>query len=421
MATNQLKRYFLNKMIDFDDAQLSKYQMTKDVLKKKVLEIINRIFDRQRTSVHECDGGLYVGITGVAYMCYYVGLREAFDSYRFDWLEKAEDYLNKVIAYIEHPRYRGEISLKSSFLLGNAGIYSTSALVMNELGEKERYDTYINNFARLACVMLPINLLKNGSDEFFVGRAGYICGALNLNRHLKKEIIPLEHLHELCKSIVHSGRRYAQEHQSPTPLMYAYYDTEYIGAAHGISAILQMLIATPNFLDNHPDMEEDIKATVDYLVSLKLPSGNYPCAMDEVDSPRPEQEELVHWCHGAAGIVYLLARAFLRWHEEKYLQACLDCGELLWSRGLLRRGPGICHGVAGSGYVFLMLYRLTHHTKYLLRAHAFASFLFTEEFKRARTPDSPYSLFEGLSGTACFLADLMYPEKAAFPFFNVFD
>lgn len=82
--------------------------------------------------------------------------------------------------------------------------------------------------------------------------------------------------------------------------------------------------------------------------------------------------------------------------------------------------PGICHGVAGSGYVFLTLYRLTKDPLHLYRALQFSSFLYAKEFQQARIPDSPYSLFEGLAGTVCFLADLMYPENAVFPLFNIF-
>jgi hypothetical protein len=48
-------------------------------------------------------------------------------------------------------------------------------------------------------------------------------------------------------------------------------------------------------------------------------------------------------------------------------------------------------------------------------------FLTDERFIReARTPDRPYSLYEGLAGTVCFLTDLLQPEKASFPFMDVF-
>lgn len=45
----------------------------------------------------------------------------------------------------------------------------------------------------------------------------------------------------------------------------------------------------------------------------------------------------------------------------------------------------------------------------------------TEEFKgNSRVPDAPYSLYEGIAGTACFLADLVNPAEAMFPFMEVF-
>lgn len=75
----------------------------------------------------------------------------------------------------------------------------------------------------------------------------------------------------------------------------------------------------------------------------------------------------------------------------------------------------------GSGYVFLLLYRLTKEDEYLYRAQKFSEFMQTKEFQTgARTPDSPYSLYEGLAGTVCFYADLLNPSLAAFPFFEVF-
>lgn len=36
-----------------------------------------------------------------------------------------------------------------------------------------------------------------------------------------------------------------------------------------------------------------------------------------------------------------------------------------------------------------------------------------------RTPDTPFSLFEGMAGTIYFLADLLVPTKARFPAFEL--
>lgn len=264
----------------------------------------------------------------------------------------------------------------------------------------------------------PLNFFRPGSDELFVGRAGYLCGSLLLNKMLGRTVVPLDITRPLFDAIIESGQHYAQRHQSQSPLMYSYYRTEYLGAGHGLSSILQILLSFPEHFANRKDVEVLIRQAVDYVISCEMPNGNYPPVPGEV---RDQANDLVHWCHGAPGVVYLLAKAYLTWMDDKYLQAAKKCAELTWQRGLLRKGPGICHGIAGSGYVFLLLYRLTKEDLYLYRAQKFAEFMQTEEFqKEARTPDSPFSLYEGLSGTVCFYADLLKPSVAAFPFFDVF-
>ena len=47
-----------------------------------------------------------------------------------------------------------------------------------------------------------------------------------------------------------------------------------------------------------------IRATVDYLLSLQLPSGNFPSSLESVSKDR-----LVQWCHGAPGFVHVFALA----------------------------------------------------------------------------------------------------------------
>jgi hypothetical protein len=63
-----------------------------------------------------------------------------------------------------------------------------------------------------------------------------------------------------------------------------------------------MLLSFPAYLQAHPRVEQDVKASTDYLLSLQTKSGNFPCATDELGvRARPESDELVHWCHGAPG------------------------------------------------------------------------------------------------------------------------
>lgn len=184
-----------------------------------------------------------------------------------------------------------------------------------------------------------------------------------------------------------------------------------------------MLLSFPGYLRENPESDKYVKQSVDFLLSIQKSNGNFPSAMDELNHsmPRQDNKDLVHWCHGAGGIIFLLAKSYLHWRDPKYLNACIKCGDLIWQSGLLRKGPGICHGIGGNGYAHLLLYRLTLDPKYLYRANKFAEFLTTDEFKiGARTPDSPYSLFEGLGGTVCFLIDLIDPSNAEYPLFPIF-
>ena len=68
-----------------------------------------------------------------------------------------------------------------------------------------------------------------------------------------------------------------------------------------------------------------------------------------------------------------------------------------------------------------MLYRLTNDDKYLYRAHKFAEFMQSSTFENeARTPDNPFSLFEGIGGKICFIMDLFNPKEAEYPLIPIF-
>ena len=54
--------------------------------------------------------------------------------------------------------------------------------------------------------------------------------------------------------------------------------------------------------------------------------------------------------------------------DKKYLAEAKSCAEVIWSRGLLRKGYGLCHGVSGNAYGFLCLYAVTLEPMYLYRA-----------------------------------------------------
>lgn len=105
--------------------------------------------------------------------------------------------------------------------------------------------------------------------------------------------------------------------------------------------------------------------------------------------------------------------------DKEFIQATADAGEVVWKRGLLKK-VGICHGISGNTYVFLSLYRLTGKVEYLYMAKAFGCFLLDRAQKlisegKMHGGDRPYSLFEGLGGMAYIFLDMIDPQLARFP------
>ncbi|KAL2768858.1 lanC-like protein 3 isoform 2 [Daubentonia madagascariensis] len=359
-----------------------------------------------------CQGGLYGGVAGVAYMLYHVSQSPLFAAARERYLRSAKRLIDACARAEEWGE--PDADTRAAFLLGGAGVYAVATLVYHALGRSD-YVQPLGKFRALCAVCAPVSFLECGSDELFVGRAGYLCAALVLKQKLAQEVLTPAQIKSICQAILDSGKQYAIKKRKPFPLMYSYYGTEYLGAAHGLSSILQMLLSYHEHLK--PSDRELVWQSVDFLMEQEQ-NCNWPPELGETIE---RENELVHWCHGAPGIAYLFAKAYLVSKKPQYLDTCIRCGELTWQKGLLKKGPGICHGVAGSAYVFLLLYRLTGNSKYIYRAQRFAQFLFTEEFKAgSRVLESIYSLYEGFSGTVCFLIDLLQPNQAEFPLFSVF-
>nr|XP_023656614.1 lanC-like protein 3 [Paramormyrops kingsleyae] len=403
------KRCFENRYVDYTGALLS--GQGNEAIVPIVIASIEKIMKKVPVDSSECDGGLYDGPAGVAYMLYYVSECPLFSKQRDTYLKNAKQIIDVSVKYVDREQDK---NLRVAFLLGGAGIYAVATMVYKAMGFSD-FVKPLTKFRNLWEVCAPISFLECGSDELFVGRTGYLCAALLLKQRLGIEILSPEQIKAICQAIIESGKQYARKKRKPFPLMYSYYGTEYLGAAHGLSSILQMLLSYQEVLS--AGEKELVWQSVDFLMNQEQ-SCNWPA---ELGSIIQRENELVHWCHGAPGVAYLFAKAYLVNKRPQYLDTCIRSGELVWQKGLLKKGRGICHGVAGSAYVFLLLYRLTGNSKYIYRAQRFGEFMFSDEFKAGSSSmNRIYSLFEGLSGTVCFLVDLLHPDKSEFPLFSVF-
>ncbi|XP_046903665.1 lanC-like protein 3 [Hypomesus transpacificus] len=402
-------RCFSNRFADYQGALLAGQGIEKVV--PAVIATIDKILVLSKVDLNACDGGLYDGPAGVAYMLYHVSECPLFSKQRENYLKTAKQIVDVSVRYVD---VEPDQNMSAAFLLGGAGIYAVAAMVYKALGLSD-FVKPLTKFCNLWKVCAPISFIECGSDELFVGRAGYLCAAVVLKQKLAIEILSMDQVKAICQAIIESGKQYARKRRKPFPLMFTYYGTEYLGAAHGLSSVLQMLLSYQEVLSG---VERNLVwHSVNFLMNQEQ-NCNWPA---ELGAMIKKENELVHWCHGAPGMAYLFAKAYLINNKPQYLDTCIRCGELVWEKGLLKKGPGICHGVAGSAYVFLLLYRLTGNRKYIYRAQRFAEFLFTDEFKAGSSSvTSFYSLFEGLSGTVCFLVDILQPDQAEFPLFSIF-
>ncbi|KAB5586497.1 hypothetical protein PHYPO_G00002370 [Pangasianodon hypophthalmus] len=247
-----------------------------------------------------------------------------------------------------------------------------------------------------------------------IGRAGYLYALLYVNKEIGPETVDENTIAKVVTAILESGKNLSREEKKTErcPLLYEWHKKQYVGAAHGLAGIYYMLMQ-PVAKVNPEILTELVRPSIDYVRHKKFRSGNYPSSLSN------ETDRLVHWCHGAPGVVHMLIMAHKVFKDEKYLKDAAECGEVIWQRGLLRKGYGICHGTAGNGYAFLSLYKLTQEQKYLYRACKFAEWCLDYGTHGCRIPDRPYSLFEGMAGAIHFLSDIALPEASCFPAFEL--
>ncbi|CAJ0601100.1 unnamed protein product [Cylicocyclus nassatus] len=390
-------RYIRNPYVGKEAA--SSQQVNEEWLERAVKIVADQIINREFDSEEMDDVGPYTGLSGVAF-----ALNKAAPTVGSKAVSTAEQCWN----YCDRASKRS--SRKPRFLCGDLGVYVT------QMTNSDMRQSLIAKIEDVADVLARDDY---PSDEMLVGRAGYLSGVMWIRTTIDSSLVSNDCVQKVLSAMLRSGRNYSMQRRSPCPLMYDYHGTEYLGAAHGLAGILQMALGFYDFLSDSE--ERAVRESADWLMSTQDDEGNFASSVKWIGRERGD-DQLVHWCHGASGVILLCLTLWKRYGDEKYLKAALRCGDLIWVKGVLKKGPGICHGVGGNGYALLMLYRACGDELWLQRARCFALLLLDKNVRAAqRTPDSPFSLFEGLSGALCFLVDLL-PEnidRAQFPLYPV--
>ncbi len=115
--------------------------------------------------------------------------------------------------------------------------------------------------------------------------------------------------------------------------MYSPPQQEYIGAAHGLSGILYVLLLSLQFL-SRAHLLALVKASIDRLAVEQLESGNFRSSRGN------NTDRLVQFCHGAPGVVhlYLKAAEVFSSDSDKYLRIARKCCDVIWRAGVLKKG-----------------------------------------------------------------------------------
>ncbi|KAK9938175.1 hypothetical protein M0R45_014929 [Rubus argutus] len=402
-------RFFPNKMPDFVE-EVAEEEAASDFPKDSLTKLFslpyktladvlkNSALDLKQTVVMQTwglsgkrveDYTLYVGALGTALL--------AFKAYQVTKNQTDLQLCSDIVKACDSAsRDSGHVS----FICGRAGVYALGAVVAKHTGDEMLLDRYLSQFKE-------IKLSSDLPNELLYGRAGYLWACSFLNKNIGNGTISTTCVRSVVDEIIKAGRQLAKKGRCS--LMYEWHGKKYWGAAHGLAGIIYVLMT----MQLKPEEVEDVKGTLRYMIKNRFPSGNFP------SSEGSESDRLVHWCHGAPGVALTLVKAAEVFGDEEFLQAAIDAGEVVWSRGLLKR-VGLCHGISGNAYVFLSLYRLTGKVEYLHRAKAFACFLYDRAPRlisegRMHGGDRPYSLFEGVGGMAYLFLDMTQLSEARFP------
>jgi len=254
-------------------------------------------------------------------------------------------------------------------------------------------------------------VLKTGKhSEMLYGTAGYLY-----TLYFMSENVPNNVCNEIDwnveEEILRCINKLFEDGNDGSPYLQYYFDgVLYLGAAHGISGIVYMMLHRHDLFNEN--QTAIIKSTIDWIASCRDEHGNY-CWTSKKDYLT------THWCHGSPGIVYLFTKAHSIFHEEKYLNFAKEAANNVWELGVLKKSISICHGICGNAYSFLHMYNYTGEQKYLYWAYTFASFSIDERVTKKMKPDRPNSLFEGKAGQVCFYTDLLNPNTSMFPCFEL--
>ena len=196
------------------------------------------------------DGTVYTGTAGHALLHLKLGN-----------LTEADNLLKQSLTTVSSSRI--------TFLCGSPGPLAIQCVLHHKLGQTPNLSPI------LAMVGEVCDLPSSLPDELLYGRAGYLYTLLYLRAELGEATVPSMLIRKVVEAIIKSGQAMARSTKSRSPLMYAWHDKVYVGAAHGLAGILTMLLQAKDSL-TPAELKEQVRPAVDYLVNMQMEGGNFP-------------------------------------------------------------------------------------------------------------------------------------------------
>ncbi|KAG9017683.1 hypothetical protein FRB90_000273 [Tulasnella sp. 427] len=438
MSTNNEQRYFENQLqpLPADDETL---EQAFSKLREAILVGI-RLIERNagRQSSDRRRDSVYTGSAGIALMYMRLGIQG-------NALDLPEETLSQLpgLALSHLPSYiSGQDPRPGHISPLDSHVGPCILLILHELRHPKSirnsaWNGAIINFK--AAVDLAIKDTQLGGDEVLYGKAGLLWGMLNVraalaeglgqerNREELEEFINDDSIRDLVENIVEDGKAGAEDYKAEygregPELAWPWHGKYYLGASLG--GILTILLQCPRAMIK-PHYEA-IVSTITALLQIASYSGHLPASLPA----RRRSDPHVQICHGSPGLLLLLD-TFRGKFPSKYLSEWRNTeakvSYAVWEEGLVTKGLGLCHGVSGNAWPWLLTAhmealteesersgsalgipedpdRLSKALTFLIHSTELPPIV-QEPLLPYRTPDNPYSLFEGLAGAICAWAD----------------
>ncbi|KAI9209707.1 uncharacterized protein BJ171DRAFT_484820 [Polychytrium aggregatum] len=366
----------------------------------------------------------YHGSIGIAYLFLHLHYLDSGIQVRhksvLDWSRHfAESAVRGCELYVEEMKRLGVNRLECGIIQGEVSVWAIASIVYHTLGDESTTKVFLDRL-----VGLQDRCLKpTAPQELFYGRPGYLHALLLVRRFLRERAsthITDDLIEAIFDQIIQDGQKGSQRKFTKpadrnavsymstcgSPLVFSWYLERYIGAAHGLAGVLAVLMDCPD-LASSDENESCLLGALEFLKSRKVTNGNYTVRVDETlhNSPQlAESVELVQFCHGAAGVGLCFAKAYELLMDDSYLAEAKGASDVVWHRGLLRKGVSLCHGISGNAMLFLTLLRITNDIRFWYRATKFAS----AALEHPSETSTHGGLMEGRAGLVWLLSELAY-------------